>query len=152
MIPSMTDTRRQETEWQRFKRLLIRRMRKILKQNMKWIIIIGLPLISLFIGIFIGMKASDYIRTTKINDYGRQMVYTSYTVKSGDTLWGIAQDLAALNPEFNDIRQYVSTIKKTNNMSTDEIKSGQNIIIPYYISPNGIVNHDEIYSKYGIGK
>lgn len=145
-----TSTRRHETEWQRFKRLIIRRLKKILKQNIAWIIFIGLPLIGVIIGIFIGVKATTYAQSTKINDYGRQMVYTTYTVKSGDTIWGIAQDLAALNPEFNDIRQYVSVIKNTNNMSTDEIKSGQNLIIPYYISPNGIANYDEIYSKYGI--
>lgn len=148
----MERTHRHKTEWQRFRRIIGHHVKKIVKQNMKWIIFIGLPLIGMIIGIFIGMSVSTYMQSTKMNDYGREMVYTTYTVKSGDTIWGIAQDLAALNPEFNGIRQYVSAIKQINQMSTSEIKSGQNIIIPYYISPNGTINPDEIYSKYGIGE
>ena len=78
------------------------------------------------------------------------MVYTTYTVRSGDTIWGIAQDLAALNPEFNDIRQYVAAIEKANRMFGDDLKTGQIILIPYYVNLDGNTDHDTIYSKYGI--
>lgn len=115
------------------------------------IIIFGLPLIGMLAGIFIGVKATTYAQSVKLNDYGRQKVYTAYTVKSGDTVWGIAQDLAALNPEYNDIRQYVTAINKANKLVDGEIKSGQVILIPYYVNTDKVVDYDEIYSKYGIG-
>lgn len=132
--------RRRENALQRFWRL-----------NAAKIILIGLPLIGIFAGFFIGVKVNTYAQSTKINDYGRQMVYATYTVKTGDTIWSIASDLAALNPEFNDIRQYVLAIEKANQNMSGQIKAGQIILIPYFISPDGTVSHDEIYSKYGIG-
>lgn len=144
--------RRRETEWERFCRLLKRQIRRFLRRNLAKIILFGPLIIGIIAGAFIGVKASTYAQSVKINDYGRQMVYTTYTVKSGDTIWGIAQDLAALNPEFNDIRQYTTAILKANKTINGEIKSGQIILIPYFINPDGVVSHDEIYSKYGIGE
>ena len=62
---------------------------------------------------------------------------------------GIASDLAALNPEYNDIRQYVSAIKETNKLYTGDIHAGDTILIPYYVGTNDM-NYDEVYDKYGI--
>lgn len=143
--------RRKETGWERFCRNTKRCMKRFLQRNLIKMVLIGLPLLGMFAGIFIGVKYSTYAQSTKINDYGRQKVYTAYRVKSGDTIWGIAQDLAALNPEYNDIRQYVAAIEKANKLADGEIHTGQIILIPYYINADGTVSHDEIYQKYGIG-
>ena len=87
-----------------------------------------------------------------MNDYGRRKTFTTYTVRESDTIWGIAEDLAALNPEYNDIRQYVADIEEANHIYGSTIKAGQHILIPYYISQDGTVSHDELYGRYGIGR
>lgn len=143
---------RQESGFERFRRIMRKRIRRFLQKNLPRMIVIGILLIGIFIGAFAGVKVTNYAQSVKINDYGRRQVFTTYRVKSGDTIWGIAADLAALNPEYNDIRQYVKAIEDLNKNYTGEIKAGDIILIPYYISPDGEVAHDEIYSKYGIGE
>lgn len=152
MATAMTRARaiHRETRWQRFCRISKRRLRKFLIKNMPKIILFTPLIIGLLMGFFLGVKTTTYAQSVKLNDYGRQMVYTTYTVRSGDTIWGIAQDLAALNPEFNDIRQYVAAIEKANRMFGDDLKTGQIILIPYYVNLDGNTDHDTIYSKYGI--
>lgn len=152
MTRTRTYTGHNGTDWQRVYRILKRRMRKFLHRNRAWIILIGLPLAGMFAGLFIGVKATNYAQSVKLNDYGRQVVYTAYTVKPGDTIWGIAQDLAALNPEYNDIRQYVSAIEKLNKLGDGHVRQGQVILIPYYVGTDGVTDHNEIYARYGIGQ
>lgn len=129
-----------------------KRIKKALWRNRAALILICPLLIGMFAGIFIGVSAANHAQSTKINDYGRHKTYTEYTVQPGDTVWGIASDLAALNPEYNDIRQYVMAIRSMNRIAGDDIKAGQTLLIPYYINTDGTISHDEIYSKYGIGQ
>ncbi|MGN0518854.1 MAG: LysM peptidoglycan-binding domain-containing protein, partial [Acutalibacteraceae bacterium] len=49
--------------------------------------------------------------------------YTSYTVKKGDTLWGIAEKLLGSGIEY-------TKIKSLNNLSSDVIYEGQSLKIP----------------------
>lgn len=49
--------------------------------------------------------------------------YTSYTVKKGDTLWGIAEKLLGSGTEY-------TKIKSLNNLSSDVIYEGQSLKIP----------------------
>ena len=44
-----------------------------------------------------------------------------YTVRSGDTLWNIAQEYA---PKGADIREYIYNLKKTNGLKNSEICPG----------------------------
>ncbi len=136
------------TKRQRLCRTVKAKARKFLRYNMLKIILVGM----LLTGIFIGVKAAAYAQSVKINDYGRQVAYKAYTVREGDTVWGIASDLAALNPEYSDIRQYVAAIEKINKLHGGKIESGRIILIPYYVNADGKVKHDDIYSKYGIGE
>lgn len=139
------------TDWNKARRIMKRRIKKFLNRHMVKMILFGLPLVGMIIGILIGVKITTYAQSTKLNDYGRQISYVAYTVKSGDSVWEIASDLAALNPEYNDIRQYVAAIEKANNLYGSKLKAGEIILIPYYTSTSGM-NYNEIYSKYGIGK
>lgn len=139
--------RRRETKSQRHMRLMKRNIRRFIIRYINHIIIIMLLLIGMVVGIFIGIKVSDYNRSRNINDYGRKIAYISYEVKSGDTVWSIASDLAPLNPEYNDVRQYVKAIEEANGIHGGSIRSGNHIIIPCYVdSPDT----KAVYEKYGI--
>lgn len=146
-----THARRRETGLQRFVRVAKRTGRRFLQRHLVKLILIGLPLLGLAVGLFVGIKVTSYTQSVKLNDYGRMVSYKQYTVREGDTVWGIASDLAALNPEYNDIRQYVNAIKKANELYSDHIEVGQVIFIPYYISPNKM-DYNEIYDKYGLNQ
>ncbi len=126
------------------------RAKRFLNQNMMKIVIIVPLLVGMLAGMFVGTKATTYAQSKKMNDYGRQMVYKVYEVKSGDTVWGIAKDLAALNPEFNDVHQYMEAIEEMNGLTRGEITEGQKILIPYYVNMGETVDYGEIYLKYGI--
>ena len=53
------------------------------------------------------------------------------TVKSGDTLWDIAE--ANMDYEYyEDVNDYIAEIKRMNNLYSDKIYTGQNLLITYY--------------------
>lgn len=55
--------------------------------------------------------------------------YKSLEVKQGDTLWSIAQEYK--NDQCT-VYEYVSEVRKINSLPSDQIKSGNCIIVPYY--------------------
>lgn len=93
---------------------------------------------------YMSFRASSTVR-----DYGRELMYAEYTVKSGDTMWDIAVDMAALNPEFRDVRQYLHLLQKTNHNYGDYLQSGTTILIPYYDGGDATPMF-EAYLKYNI--
>lgn len=90
-----------------------------------------------------------YKYSHSFHDYGRELRYASYTVKSGDTMWSIAVDMAALNPEFQDVRQYLALLQKTNHNYGDYLQSGTVIMVPYYDGGDTAPMFDA-YLKYNI--
>ncbi len=84
-----------------------------------------------------------------VQDYGRELRYASYTVKSGDTMWSIAVDMAALNPEFRDVRQYLGLLQRTNRNYSDYLQAGTTIMVPYYDGGDSVPMFDA-YLKYNI--
>lgn len=143
--------RREESDMEFICRVLKKRFRRFVHQKAPVFILAGL-VFGVFMGMFCGVRISNYAKQNSMNDYGRKKTFTAYTVREGDTVWGIAEDLAALNPEYNDIRQYVADIEQANHIYGETIKAGQHILIPYYISQDGTVSHDELYGRYGIGR
>jgi len=53
--------------------------------------------------------------------------FKTYFVAEGDTLWEIAK---LTLPDNTDIRDYISEIRKTNELSDANIKTGQKLTIP----------------------
>ncbi len=57
--------------------------------------------------------------------------FTSIRVETGDTLWSIAEEYAdALHYASN--KEYINEVKMMNKLGSDEIVSGQYLVIPYY--------------------
>lgn len=104
-------------------------------------------------GIVIGSVATSFVKDlaarNSVRDYGRELKYSTYVVQSGDTMWDISVDMAALNPEFQDVRQYLALLQRTNHIYGDYLQSGTTIMIPYYDAGDGIPMLD-VYLKYGI--
>lgn len=55
--------------------------------------------------------------------------YTSVFIEDGDTLWSIAQNNL---PEHTDINDYIKEIKKMNNLNSNQIHTGNKLVIYYY--------------------
>lgn len=58
--------------------------------------------------------------------------YKSIEVKSGDTLWSIAEKY--MDDDYSSAKDYIKEVKYINSMDTDHITSGKSIVIPYYSS------------------
>lgn len=56
--------------------------------------------------------------------------YTSVEIKNGDTLWDIASKY--ITDEYSSLQEYVAEVKELNGLSSDNIRSGQSIVVPYY--------------------
>lgn len=62
---------------------------------------------------------SDRVKTVK-----------SVCILEGDSLWSIAENF--YTEECGDFRDYVSEIRKTNNLKDDNLFAGNYILVPYY--------------------
>ena len=84
----------------------------------------------LFISIFIGTtlmsdaQSDDFVPEFKY--------YKSVTVHTGDNIWSIASDYYS-SEHYDNMNAYVFEICNLNRINkSDNIKSGENLIIPYY--------------------
>lgn len=69
-------------------------------------------------------SAFDNTDTIKADRY-----YSSIVIEENDTLWNIESHY---NSGFETKEQYIDSIMKINNMTSDVLYSGQNLIIYYY--------------------
>jgi hypothetical protein len=60
----------------------------------------------------------------------RTKLVTCIEVQKGDTLWSIASSY--FTDEYHDLNEYINEIKDSNGMVSDEIHTGNYIIVPYY--------------------
>lgn len=125
---------------------------------MPYILLCELIAIGFIVGVLMTCFVTNVRTRNQVRDYGRELRYSTYTVQSGDTMWGIAVDIAPLNPEFSDVRQYLRLLQKTNGNYGDTLIAGTDIQIPYYATPSqkmrdgGSLEQDLIstYAKYDI--
>ena len=84
----------------------------------------------IFISIFIG---TTLLSDAQSDDFVPEFkYYKSVTVHTGDNIWSIASDY--YSPEhYDNMNAYVFEICNLNRINkSDNIKSGENLIIPYY--------------------
>lgn len=72
-------------------------------------------------------------RKTKADPADLYKYYTSYEVKSGDTLWSIAEEYSG-NGAYDRITDYIDEVCSINHLPSDTIYAGNKICIPYYSS------------------
>ena len=64
----------------------------------------------------------------------RIKLVTSIEVQKGDTLWEIAS--IYMSDEYDNLNDYIHEIKLSNGMTSDEIHTGNFLILPYYEDAN----------------
>ena len=93
------------------------------------VILIVLVSLGVLFGTSMNAFASSKTDVSSLNKY-----YTSIEIESGDTLWDISDEyISNLNVSK---AEYIREICELNNISEDEIQTGDFIIIPYYSSEN----------------
>ena len=55
--------------------------------------------------------------------------YKSIVIETGDTLWDIAETY--MPEDYDSIADYVCALKEMNNLDSDEIHEGQNLMVAY---------------------
>jgi hypothetical protein len=68
---------------------------------------------------------------TKADPADLYKYYTSYEVKSGDTLWSIAKEYSG-NGAYDTVTSYIDEVCSINHLPSDRIYAGNEICIPYY--------------------
>ncbi len=110
------------------KRLEARRKAKLVR--CRQIAAVKCFIVSLIMIIVVGVSGIFVVNASnKTNDTEYIRYYTSICVDSNDTLWSIAKEY---HPDNCDITRYISDIRAINNMSSDTIYAGQNLIVYYY--------------------
>ena len=59
--------------------------------------------------------------------------YANIEIKSGDTLWEIAEEYMD-SEHYMTRSDYINEVMEINGMVTDELISGQKMIVPYYLT------------------
>lgn len=111
------------------KALINKQKRK--RQLRHHIIALVLSLFMIISGPFLFLSFS-----TEANDLDHQPSYKYYKsveISKGDTLWSIAYN--NFDPaHYKDIQEYITEVKKVNDLTSDHIVAGNYVIVPYYAS------------------
>lgn len=95
--------------------------------NKKRVWLIGA--ITLFLIILLSLSLVTKTATAQ-RSIERVKLVASIEIQKGDSLWSIASEY--MSEEYDDMNDYIEEIKDSNGMVSDEIHSGNYIIVPYY--------------------
>ena len=114
-------------------RILLRRLNNMVSRinftRSRKMLITGFLLIVMFIAFILG---SIIVKAQNNHNANRgQIKYSNIVVQDGQTLWDIAEEHID-NSQFDSIYEYMDSLKKLNGLTSNNIYSGQNIIITYY--------------------
>lgn len=62
----------------------------------------------------------------------RHKYYTSVEIKSGSSLWEIAEEY--MTEEYDSVEDYIKEVKQINHLTEDLIYEGAYLCVPYYSS------------------
>lgn len=101
------------------------------KRRSVYPVIIYLAAAALAAGILIGAN----LHQTKAEDSAPlYKYYTSYEIREGDSLWSIAEEYR--DAAAQSVRGYIDEVCAINHLSSEEIRAGETICIPYYSNIN----------------
>lgn len=106
---------------------MVAESRDYYQMNKKRIWVIGVVILLVLILFSVGFISKT---VTAQRNGDRIKLVTSIEIKKGDTLWSIASDY--MSEEYDDMNEYIEEIKESNGMFTDDIRTGNYIIVPYY--------------------
>lgn len=93
----------------------------------------------LFTGVLIAvvlfLVIGNHMRTQQVqasDPYTEITCYTSVYVRSGDSLWTIADRY--MSDEWEDKNAYIDEIMQINHISDSQLKAGSYIIVPYTVA------------------
>ena len=66
-----------------------------------------------------------------VADSNEDKYFTNITVSEGDTRWEVASEHMD-EEHYDSIYEYMDEIKSMNNMTSEDIYAGQNLVITYY--------------------
>ncbi|MCD7826589.1 MAG: LysM peptidoglycan-binding domain-containing protein [Clostridiaceae bacterium] len=91
---------------------------------------IGMLLIVLLVLIFGASQAFHTVSVEVKASDTRELSFKSVPVTNQDTLWSIAKE--NYSSEYQSIQEYIEEIKRCNSLSSDEIRAGSFLLVPYY--------------------
>lgn len=83
----------------------------------------------MFVMIIFTVIMSSSLKTNAKENPNNKKIYTSIIINSGDTLWDIANEY---KPDDMSSKEYIKEIKEINSLSSDNIHSGNYLMI-YYV-------------------
>ncbi|HHV12854.1 MAG TPA: LysM peptidoglycan-binding domain-containing protein [Clostridiales bacterium] len=97
------------------------------RENKKRIWLLGIIIL-----IFAVIFSVGFITKTVTASRNRERVklVTSIEIQKGDTLWAIASE--HMSDEYDNVKDYIDEIKLSNGLVSDEIHTGNFLILPYY--------------------
>ena len=109
----------------------LRKRESVVRKQRALIVAVIVLLVSLGVlfGTSMNALASSKADVSSLNKY-----YTSIEIKSGDTLWSIADE--NINNLNVSKAEYIREVCSLNDISEDEIHAGDFIVIPYYSAEN----------------
>ncbi len=110
------------------KKSRINRKKQVKKQLVRFLTALVLIVLTVCVILFSNKNitnADENGESVKLNKY-----YKTITIESGDTLWSIADEYKSGSNK--NTKEFVSELKSMNNLHSDEIMSGQKLLVAYF--------------------
>lgn len=102
---------------------------KINKNRTMKMTILGAAFITIFAVFIFGCILSKTHKCIAGNNDNKY--FTNITIDKGDTLWNLAEEYMD-EEHYSSIYEYMDELRDMNNLTSDELYAGQNLIVTYY--------------------